>query len=121
MSPQHADHVDVDRDRTCSALGLGSTNDRTATNLGDLPYHEQTLTIEVDVLPAQPDRLTATGPGDQQQVVQVREPVVSNALEERPALCSGPGFGSFGVLRRQLDVIGRNVRDERAFDRGVEG
>jgi hypothetical protein len=84
--------------------------------LGDLLYHEQTLTIEVDVLPAQPDSLTATHPGDQEQVVQVREPVVSNALEERPALGSGPGLGSFGILWRQLDVISRVVRDEPAFD-----
>lgn len=32
------------RCHTCSALGLGSTSDRTATALGDLLYHEQTLT-----------------------------------------------------------------------------
>ena len=91
-------------------------------DLGDLLHHKQGLAIKVDVFPAQAYCLAAAHPGDQEQVVEFYEPVVGVRCvpQEDLALLGGPRLGSLGVLRRQLNVVRRAVRDEPALDRGVE-
>ena len=57
----------------------------------DLLYDGQALTVEVDVFPTQADRLTAAHPGEEDQVVQVDQPVVGDVSTGRfgPAVAAG--------------------------------
>ena len=77
--------------------------------------------VEVDVLPAQADGLASAHAGGQHQVVEVREPVVGDVLQELLALLRSPRLGFLGVLWCELDVLGRVVQDQAAFDGRVEG
>ena len=83
-----------------------------AVDLGDLLLDGQARAVEVDVFPPQADRLAAAHPGEEDQVVEVGQPVIGDVTKEGLALLHRPRLGSLRVLRCELDVLGRAVGDE---------
>lgn len=58
VSAENGDGRRVERDAAPTARGLGLTDEHLAANLDDRLHDPEPPTFEVDVLPAQPERLT---------------------------------------------------------------
>jgi hypothetical protein len=104
MIPQPADSAVIQWNDSCAPPRLRRPDNQAPSNLGDLLNDEQALTVEIDVLPPEPDDLAPPQAGGHQQAVQSGQPILPSRAQEDVALFRHRRLGSLGILRSELDV-----------------